>query len=126
MKGISSLFGLLLCCLTAASALSAELKKPGPSASDALFDPNRVIQIEIRLDPKDWHALRISHPVLDEDGRISATERGYEYDRGEVSIDGRSVKSVGVRKKGAWGSIDSARPSLKIKFDEYEKTQVFD
>ena len=55
----------LLYCAT--TAIAAELKKPGPSASDALFDPSRVIQIEIRLDPKDWHALRISRPILDEE-----------------------------------------------------------
>ena len=40
------------------------MRKPDPSPSDALFDLRRVIQIEIRLDPKDWHALRISHPVV--------------------------------------------------------------
>src|SRR5262245_59154510 len=125
MKGISSLFGLLLCCLTAASALSAELKKPGPSPSDALFDPSRVIQIEIRLDPKDWHALRISHPILEDENNISITEQGYQYYRGDVVIDGEVVKSVGLRKKGAWGSVNSARPSLKVKFDEFVNDQRF-
>lgn len=36
------------------------------SASDALFDPGRVIQVEVQLDPKDWHELRISHRRVDE------------------------------------------------------------
>ena len=97
------LVAALLGCLTGANALTAELKKPGPSPSDALFDPSRVIQIEIRLDPKDWHALRISHPALNENGGISSTERGYEYYRADVVIDGQPVKSVGVRKKGTLG-----------------------
>ena len=52
----------ILCGTIAANALAAQLKKPErPTPSDALFDPSRVIQIEIRLAPKDWHALRISH-----------------------------------------------------------------
>src|ERR1051326_3099596 len=79
-------------------SLASELKKAGPSPSDALFDPNRVIQIEIRLDPKDWHALRISHPTYGEDYRILT--RGYDYYRADVTIDGELVKSAGVRKKG--------------------------
>ena len=77
------------------------MKKLGPSPSDALFDPSRVIQIEIRLDPKDWHALRISHPILDAEGSIPLSDNGYEYYRGDISIDGQLVKSVGVRKKGS-------------------------
>ena len=53
---IPLLAALFLCCLIATPTLAAELKKPGLSPSYALFDPSRVIQIEIRLDPKDWHA----------------------------------------------------------------------
>src|SRR5262245_55023119 len=66
----------LLCLVIAIPAPAGELKKPGPSPSDALFDPSRVIQIEIRLDPKDWAELRISHPVADKDANISVTEKG--------------------------------------------------
>ena len=122
------LFAILLSvwvCPIGLPSCAAESKKPGASPSDALFDPSRVIQIEIRLDPKDWLALRTSHPVLDEEGEISVTEKGYAYYRGDVLIGGEVVKTVGVRKKGAWGSIDSIRPSLKIKFDEYERGRDF-
>jgi spore coat protein CotH len=103
--------------------VAAQVQKPGPSSSDALFDPSRVIQIEIRLDPKDWHALRISHPIFSEDGN-QVIARGYEYYRGEVVIDGQVVKSVGVRKKGT-GSENTVRPAFKIKFDEYVNGQEF-
>jgi hypothetical protein len=34
-------------CLLASLGFAAEVRTPGPSPSDALFDPNRVIQIEI-------------------------------------------------------------------------------
>ena len=107
----------LLCLVIAIPAPAGELKKPGPSPSDALFDPSRVIQIEIRLDPKDWHALRISHPTYSEDGN-QVIARGYDYYRGDVTIDGKLVKSVGVRKKGT-GSESATRPAFKLKFDEY-------
>ncbi|HYV28430.1 MAG TPA: hypothetical protein VFA77_12905 [Candidatus Eisenbacteria bacterium] len=57
----------VLCCLAGASALAAQPRPvPGPSPGDALFDPSRVIQIEIRLDPKDWHALRTGRSDLGE------------------------------------------------------------
>src|SRR5262245_54335866 len=111
--------------MIATPALAAELKKPGPSPSDALFDPSRVIQIEIRLDPKDWHALRISYPVSGDTVPVSHTEKGYDYYRGDIVIDGHVVKSVAVRKKGTIGSVASNRPSFKVKFDEYVKGQEF-
>ena len=47
----------LVGCTIATTDLGADLKEPSPS--DALFDPSRVIQIEIRLDPKDWHQPKI-------------------------------------------------------------------
>src|SRR5262245_14029259 len=111
---------IVQCCLITASALCTELKKPGPSPSDALFDRGRVIQIEIRLDPKDWLALRISHPDFDEN---ELPIRHYQYYRAVVVIDGQLVESVGVRKKGNWSG--SGRPSLKIKLDEYVKGKQF-
>jgi spore coat protein CotH len=116
----------LLAALTL--TLLGQVGKPenlSPGPSDALFDPTRVIQIEIRLDPKDWHALRISHPILENENNISITEQGYDYFRADVVVDGQVIKSVGVRKKGAWGSVASHRPSLKIRFDEYAKEQRF-
>lgn len=126
MKVTARFLAVCVCCsrLAAPSAAGAS-KALGVSASDALFDHNRVIQIEIRMDPKDWHALRVSHPVVDENGDFSLTEKRYKYYRADAVIDGQTVKSVGVRKKGSWGSTVSTRPSLKIKFDNYLKDQEF-
>jgi hypothetical protein len=106
-----------------APVFAAELKKPSPSPSDALFDPSRVIEIEIRLDPKDWLALRISHPISRGEGVVA--QNAYEYYRADVVIDGREIKSVGVRKKGSVGSRTSVRPSLKINLNKYVKGQEF-
>src|SRR5262245_31669715 len=109
------------CWLIATSVLAAELKKPVPSPSDALFDPSRVIQIEIRLDPKDWLALRINFRRGEYVGEEWRWTKGYDYFRADVVIDGHEVKTVGLRKKGWWGSSASTRPSLKINFDKYVK-----
>ena len=38
-------------------------------------------------------------------------------------LDGEIVEEVGVRKKGFLGSMDTERPSLKIKFGEYVEGQ---
>ena len=115
----------LVCCGLDANSLAAQLHKLGPSPSDALFDPDRVIQIEIRLDPKDWHALRTNYRRAEYVGDEWKWTTGYDYFKGEVVIDGFVVKSVGVRKKGWWGSSASTRPSLKVDFDRYVKGQEF-
>jgi hypothetical protein len=61
-------------CTIATNTLAAELRKPeSPTPNDALFDPSRVIQIEIRLDPKHWHALGVSHPSLTMKGGFPGT-----------------------------------------------------
>jgi hypothetical protein len=81
---------LVVACFTAGAAVALHVPAPlhatafasqrqpstAPSPSDALFDPDRVIQIEIRLDAGDWHALRISHPILDDTGQV--IDRGYD------------------------------------------------
>src|SRR5947207_2512372 len=92
---------LTWCALSADGARAALKNPPKTSPSDALFDPSGVMRIEIRLDPKDWHALRISHLDLEENLKPIALD--YQYYRGDVLIDGKLVQSVGVRKKSTWG-----------------------
>ena len=36
-----------------------------------------------------------------------------------MTVDGRLLPNVAVRKKGFFGSLSETRPSLKVKFDEY-------
>ena len=42
-----------------------------------------------------------------------------------VSIDGERLDGVGVRKKGLIGSMSTERPSLKVKFSEYDDDQRY-
>jgi hypothetical protein len=42
-----------------------------------------------------------------------------------VTIDGDTMENVGVRKKGFFGSLSEEKPSLKVKFSEYDPNQVY-
>lgn len=96
------------------------------TADDDLFALDRVIQIEVTMDPDGWHALRISHRDRGDDKSVfKFAEKPYKYYRADVVIEGRRVGSVGIRKKGFVGSAISTRPSLKIKFSEYIDDQAF-
>jgi spore coat protein CotH len=106
--------------------LAAEPQSERPADStDALFDPGHFLHVEIQLDPKDWHALRISHWLRKGSTGDVLPENAYPYFKADVTVDGRKFRSVGVRKKGYIGTAVSTRPSLKIKLDEYVKNQRF-
>jgi spore coat protein CotH len=93
-------------------------------ASDALFAADHVIQVEITMAPEDWQALRISHRETGEDFS-QVVVKPYEYYPADVVIDGYRLQSVGIRKKGFFGSAISTRPSLKLKLDEYVEDQSY-
>lgn len=115
-----TLFTLLL-----SSHLHAEKQDaPRVPASDALFDPDHLIQVEVTMVPEDWQALRISHRVTGEDFS-QVVEKPYEYYPANVVIDGQAIRPVGIRKKGFFGSAISTRPSLKLKLDHYVEDQAF-
>jgi spore coat protein CotH len=91
-----------------------------------LFAPDRVAQVEVTMDPEDWHALRISHRSREEGNWSKMADNPYLYYPAKVKIDGREFESVGIRKKGFIGSAISTRPSLKIKLNKYVKGQEID
>ncbi|MDJ0766405.1 MAG: CotH kinase family protein [Myxococcota bacterium] len=93
--------------------------------TNALFDPNRLIDVRIELAPEDWDALR-------HEGRGLATvlsgcdgDFEYTYFNGTVTIDGTRVEQVGIRKKGFLGSLSVFRPSLKINFRKFVPDQTY-
>ena len=44
----------------------------------------------------------------------------FSYFRGDVTVNGTKLSSVGIRKKGFIGSLDNVRPSLKIKLNHFD------
>jgi spore coat protein CotH len=98
--------------LAGMSAGAAEIQ------ADRLFDADRLIEIAIELPAKDWEALCLQS----RDIRMAFTgqlETPFTYFKGDITIDGVKIESVGIRKKGFIGSLDDQFPSLKVKFDEY-------
>ena len=53
--------------------------------------------------------------------RLEGEETGIKS--ATVSVDGKVFKNAGVRKKGFVGSIDSRKPSLKVKLDKFVEGQ---
>ena len=97
--------------------LASSLQATEPTTADTLFDANHLIQVEVTMAPEDWRELRISHRVTGENFS-QIVEKPYEYYPANIVIDGQAIQSVGIRKKGFFGSAISTRPSLKFKLDK--------
>ncbi len=88
---------------------------------DRLLEPDRVIEVKVVIPPDDWTQLsrQSRNPATAFSGLPS--ENPFTYFKADIWIDGEKIESVGIRKKGFFGSADVERPSLKIKFDEFQK-----
>ncbi|MGD8863337.1 MAG: CotH kinase family protein [Myxococcales bacterium] len=99
----------------------------GPDAAAAvaaLFEPDRLLEVEIELDPVQWEAIRAQgRSLLDIFGGDDCLDepfgKPFTYARAQVTVDGQRVDETGVRKKGFFGSLSYDKPSLKIDFGEY-------
>jgi hypothetical protein len=89
--------------------------------SDSFYASDQIHDIRIELDGGDWKVLKNQQPNPAGFTGGDPTESNYTYFQGTIWINGQETKNVGVRKKGFFGSNDVTRPSLKVKFDEYEK-----
>ena len=94
--------------------------------SDAYFAMERVLNIEIEIDPEDWDTLR--HQARTFEDLMAEIEKYqlsrpfasiYDWFPGTVTIDGETHTEVGVRKKGFLGSQSNTKPSLKLRYDKY-------
>ena len=121
-----------------ADAVSAPIQafKKSNSASkkltvDDIFPTDRVLDVQITLDPKDWDTIRYQSrnflEALQESRQYAHLDHPYTYYvEASVSIDGVEFPQVGIRKKGFLGSQNSTRPSLKIKLNHVDKEGQID
>lgn len=85
----------------------------------ALFHDDRIIPIEIKLSEEDWDEIRYQTRDFAESFGKEMVESPFTWVPADITIDGKTIKEVGIRKKGFLGSLDTDRPSLKVRFDKY-------
>ena len=115
---------LLSSCFFAATSVIAKEKEgnSGKEAADQdkLFDPEHIVQVDIKIDPDKWEQLCKQSRDFFASLRVdSSPESPFTYVKADVTVNGLKIKNVGIRKKGFLGSLDSDRPSLKIRFNKY-------
>jgi hypothetical protein len=93
--------------------------------ADALLDGSRVVPVVIELPADDWEALR--RDARSPAGLFTANPpKKFTWHRGHATVDGVAIVDAGIRKKGFFGSLDSARPSLIVDFNRYVPQQPID
>jgi len=97
---------------------------------DDVFPTNRVLDVQITLEPTDWDTIRFQSrdfaDALPESRQYAPPDHPYTYVEARVSIDGVEFPQVGIRKKGFIGSQNSDRPSLKIKINHVNREAQID
>ncbi len=101
------------------------------AAAEALYDPDRVLQIEFEIDDADAEALSLEtnsiFALLDGENCMDAPPKGpFNWYSANAIIDGVRYDNVGARKKGLIGSLSTSKPGLKIKFDKFVDGQTMD
>lgn len=98
------------------NSIGIETKSSQPDYASKLFNKDSIISIDIKADEKDWASML-----------ENATQE--EYISCDVTINGTTFKSVGIRPKGnsslsTVASSDSDRFSFKFEFDHYIEGQT--
>jgi spore coat protein CotH len=110
-----------LLCFSFASLDAAQQE---PTTAE-FFDVDTVRDIRITVDEDDWKELCSETRNMVNSLDLVQRESPYHYVKAEMTVDGVSVGTVGLRKKGFLGSQDSRRPSLKVRIDKYQKGRTF-
>jgi spore coat protein CotH len=94
-----------------------------PDPSEAMFDPDRVLDVTITMAPEDWEALRHqsrnASEILGEGCMDGPKKSPYTQFPATVTVDGVELAMSAVRKKGFLGSASIQKPSLKVSFDAF-------
>ncbi len=101
---------------------------PEPDFSDELFDPSRVLEVSLEIEPADWEALRVQRrtglSTAGEDCLDAPFPSPYTWFEARVTIDGTTYERVGVRKRGFIGSVSESRPGLRLELDRHIDGQL--
>ncbi len=132
MKLLRAAFLGLCLALHASEALRAQ-DAPKPAATNdpsaALYQPDALLNVSITLKPEDWDQLCSEHhdllAALGPTRFDNPEPKPYKTYRADVTINGTPIPGVGLRKRGFIGSSSFERPSLSIRFDEFDKQKEF-
>jgi hypothetical protein len=115
---------LLLACRSPQTAPPA----PSPESEPELYPTDRVLQVELDLDPADWEALRRQERdfvgMFSGDCLAQPFEDPFTEFPATLTVDGTRLEQVNVRKKGMLGSLDLVRPSLKLDLNDEVEGRV--
>jgi hypothetical protein len=118
MKLIHSAPAVLACLLVSCAAATESPTGPsGPGAPDpapvalSVFDPGRLHEVRIDIDPADWRALQENF-------------RGNDYYAANIELDGVKLSQVGIRSRGT-GSRSGVKPGLRVDFNRYVPAQEY-
>lgn len=111
---------ILICLGITCSSLLSSSYCYGQLTHQEIFDRERIVQVEIQVEPADWDRLRKQSR---DPGKafMGFQEDPFTWFKGSINIDGKIIDNVGIRKKGFIGSLDENVPSLKVNFDKYEE-----
>ncbi|MBW1871531.1 MAG: CotH kinase family protein, partial [Deltaproteobacteria bacterium] len=106
--------------------LSACGPAPAMLGDSSMFDPDWIIEVEVELDSDDWEVLRNqTRDIFDVFCSTEPPPNPYTYFEADIAVDGIKLESIGIRKKGFFGSVEPGRPSFKVSFNEYVRGQRF-
>ncbi len=96
---------------------------------DSIFNPQRILEIKITMSEEDWNSMRKErHDAVAALGpnRVENPEPDpYNIYKAEIEIDGIKFSPIGIKKRGFLGSTSIRKPSLGIRFNEYDKKLRF-
>jgi spore coat protein CotH len=107
-------------------------EQQAPVDLTGVYATDRLLEVSIDIEEDDWNNLRFERRSMTEifgsncEEGIGLGERPYNYYPSTVTADGVAMSNVGVRTKGLLGSINPARPSLKVKLQEYDDETTFE
>ena len=117
--------GIALCFLVAVNTPAAK-----ELTLDDIFPIDRVLDVQITISEKNWDTIRHQErdfmSTLHESRKVKSPGNPYTYVDASVTIDGVEFPKVGLRKKGFLGSLNTTRPSLKIKLNHIDKKSGID
>ena len=94
--------------------------QPATTEAPSLFARQHLLRVDITLPEEDWTALRMQTRSMATALSLRPGPTPFSYFRGDVTVNGTKLSSVGIRKKGFIGSLDNVRPSLKIKLNHFD------